>query len=102
MVEKIYKSKCCNAEIKQEGEPDFIGSEDVCTVHYVCLKCNEPCDIVEEEEKKIYCCECSKFLGIIRDAALRKKMEFVCCECREKWKARGVFDDIFGDLFRKK
>jgi len=42
---KEYRSKCCNAEVKTEGMPDFIGSREICTVHYVCLKCGEPCDI---------------------------------------------------------
>lgn len=45
MIEKVYRSKCCNAEVKTNGMPDFIGSKDACTVSYVCLKCNKPCDL---------------------------------------------------------
>lgn len=44
-----YVSKCCKAEVKSEGIPDFIGSDEVVTVHYVCKKCGEPCDVVNKE-----------------------------------------------------
>lgn len=45
MAEKVYRSRCCNAEVKMDGMPDFMGSKYVCTVYYVCLKCNKPCDL---------------------------------------------------------
>lgn len=45
MIKKSYKSKCCNAEVKIGGTPDFIGSKGVCTIYYVCLKCDKPCDV---------------------------------------------------------
>lgn len=38
------KSNCCNAEMKEVGTPDFIGSDEVCTVHWECQKCKQPCD----------------------------------------------------------
>jgi hypothetical protein len=47
MNSKAYRSKCCNSEVRADGIPDFLGSSEVCTVHYVCLKCNNPCDVVE-------------------------------------------------------
>ncbi len=43
-----YRSKCCDAKVKIDGEPDFIGDDKVCTVSYVCLKCGKPCDVKEE------------------------------------------------------
>ena len=47
MTRKVYRSKCCNAKVRTDGVPDFIGSKEVCTVNYVCLKCNKPCDVSE-------------------------------------------------------
>jgi hypothetical protein len=47
MIKQDYRSKCCNAEVKAEGIPDFIGSKEVCTFNFVCLQCNKPCDVVE-------------------------------------------------------
>lgn len=52
MVKQEYKSKCCNAKVKIEGMPDFIGSEEVCTFSFVCLKCNKPCDVKKSKRKK--------------------------------------------------
>jgi rubrerythrin len=40
-----YRSVCCNAAVKVEGMPDFIGSAEVYTTHYVCQKCGYPCDV---------------------------------------------------------
>ena len=40
-----FKSKCCNAECKLGGLPDFIGSDIICTMYYVCTKCGKDCDI---------------------------------------------------------
>ncbi len=47
MTEKVYKSKCCNAEVRTDGVPDFIGSKEVCTINFVCLRCNKSCDVSE-------------------------------------------------------
>jgi len=47
MKNKKYKSKCCNASVKTEGLPDFHGDKYPCTVHYVCTKCKEACNIKE-------------------------------------------------------
>ena len=52
MTQVIYKSKCCKAEVRMNGMPDFIGSKEACTVYYVCLKCNKPCDIVASKSQK--------------------------------------------------
>lgn len=46
MTQKVHKSKCCSAEVRADGLPDFMGSKEVCTVSFTCLKCNNPCDIV--------------------------------------------------------
>ena len=52
MTEKAYRSKCCNAEVRTDGLPDFIGSKYVCTVSFICLKCNKPCNIVRPRSHK--------------------------------------------------
>lgn len=30
--------------MKEEGLPDFIGSEEICTMCWICSKCGLPCD----------------------------------------------------------
>lgn len=52
MTKKIYKSKCCNAETRTYGVPDFIGSKEVCTIRFICLKCNKPCDVIVPKGQK--------------------------------------------------
>jgi len=47
MTEAVCKSKCCNAEVRTVGVPDFIGSKGVCTISFVCLRCDKPCDVSE-------------------------------------------------------
>ena len=39
------KSQCCNADVIKGGRPDFAGDNYVCTMYYVCTKCNNPCDL---------------------------------------------------------
>ena len=50
-------SVCCSAEVRVcGGTYDFIGESAGCTMYYVCMKCNEPCDIKEDKshgKKKI-------------------------------------------------
>ena len=41
----FVKSKCCNANVKTRGLPDFFGDKYICTVYYVCQKCGKACDI---------------------------------------------------------
>lgn len=53
MIEKDFRSKCCNAEVKAGGLPDFIGGNEVCTVSYVCLKCKKPCDFTRDIKRAI-------------------------------------------------
>ncbi len=48
MTEKVYRSKCCNAEVKVEGMPDFLGSKEICTFHFSCLQCGKPCNVQEK------------------------------------------------------
>ncbi len=52
MTEKVYRSRCCNAEVRTEGMPDFLGSKEVCTVSYVCLKCDKSCNVVAPKGQK--------------------------------------------------
>ena len=56
MTKEVYRSKCCNAKVKASGIPDFLGSNDVCTVNYVCLKCNKSCDVVASKGQKQKVC----------------------------------------------
>lgn len=46
MQENREKSKCCRAPIRVVGMNDFIGSEDIGTLHYECEKCGQPCDAI--------------------------------------------------------
>ena len=45
------KSSCCNAKIKICGIGDFNDRDRVCTCHYECLKCGQPCNIHLKEKK---------------------------------------------------
>jgi len=44
----MFKSKCCNADVKYVMSPDFIGDDpkkmQVGTCSFVCEKCGKPCD----------------------------------------------------------
>jgi len=40
-----YKSKCCGADVKTCGTGDFHEKDEVCTCHFECSKCLQPCDI---------------------------------------------------------
>ncbi len=60
MTKFIYKSKCCNAEAGMTGIPDFLGSKAVCTVNFVCLKCNKPCDAVKPKSSGQKVCSVQK------------------------------------------
>lgn len=39
------KSNCCHAKVRIGGISDFIGDKIICTRYYICIKCNQPCDI---------------------------------------------------------
>lgn len=56
MTEKVYRSKCCNAEVRTDGMPDFIGSKNICTINYVCLECNNPCTVSESQNERVLSC----------------------------------------------
>ena len=62
MTKKGFRSKCCNAKARAEGVPDFLGSKEVCTVNYICLKCNKSCNVVapKGQKKKVYAVKKSK------------------------------------------
>lgn len=54
MLKRSFRSKCCDAKVKtRDGLPDFPGSNEVCTVSYVCTKCGEACDLKVNFEKRI-------------------------------------------------
>jgi len=66
-------------------------------------------------ERKIHCVRCNLYLGVIRDAKLRKTMVHLCDDCNTSYKAveiayrhkqdrdavgnNGMFGDVFGDIF---
>lgn len=52
MTRKEYRSKCCNAKVKTDGLPDFIGGNVISTVSPVCLKCGKGCNIVDVEQRR--------------------------------------------------
>jgi DNA-directed RNA polymerase subunit RPC12/RpoP len=67
-------------------------------------------------ERKIYCKECGRYVGTIKDAKLMKGLGFVCPHCNTKsdtpqssWidnmlksvDSNGAFGEVFGDLFGK-
>lgn len=57
-------------------------------------------------ERKIYCMGCDAYLGTIRDALLKKDIQYVCDECANPIPESKTdsFDlpDIFKTLFRGK
>ena len=42
---KNVTSDCCNAKIRLEGIPYFIGDNTIFTVNCFCSKCEKPCGI---------------------------------------------------------
>lgn len=63
MIEqRVYMSNnaittCCHAKVRVEGIPDFLGSKEVCTLHFTCLRCGKTCDlamsIIKIRERKV-------------------------------------------------
>lgn len=54
--------------------------------------------------KKLYCVGCGKYLGIIRDAKLRKNITHLCESCDRifqllKASKKSDYSDIFKDIF---
>jgi len=49
VIESQYRSKCCNAPVKTDGIPDFLGTKEVCTVSSICTKCNQGCDVIQKK-----------------------------------------------------
>ena len=49
MIEQQYRSKCCNAPVKTDGIPDFLGTKEVCTVSFTCTKCKKACDVIQKK-----------------------------------------------------
>jgi len=45
------KSTCCGAEVKIGGIGDFEGDKSACTQYYVCIQCQEACDVYLKERK---------------------------------------------------
>lgn len=60
-------------------------------------------------DREIRCARCKLYLGVIRDAKLRKTMVHHCDDCNTAYKAlemarntgndKSQFGDIFGDTF---
>lgn len=60
-------------------------------------------------DRKIYCAGCTIFLGVLRDAALKKGIRFLCKDCEAKRVALELqrktgasgLGDLFGGIFGK-
>lgn len=53
MVEKKYRSKCCDAKVRVAGGmPDFWENKEICTFYFSCLRCGKPCNTKRSEEYK--------------------------------------------------
>lgn len=60
--------------------------------------------------KKIHCAGCNAYLGVIRDAKLRKDVKFLCKNCetkritlemQRKTRTSASMESLFGGLFKK-
>ncbi len=56
MTENVRKSECCDAEVRMEGVPDFVGGKDICTVSFVCNECGNACNILPSHDKQVLSC----------------------------------------------
>lgn len=61
-------------------------------------------------DRKIYCAGCDTYLGVVRDAKLRKGVVFLCKNCeikrvalelQRKTKPSVDMGDLFGGIFKK-
>lgn len=61
-------------------------------------------------ERKIYCAGCTVYLGVLRDATLKKGIKFLCKNCetkrvalelQRKTKPSVNLEDMFGGVFKK-
>lgn len=43
-----YKSKCCNASVSIRGIGDFSNKDKVNTYYFICNKCKEACDVIQD------------------------------------------------------
>ncbi len=98
MSGKVYRSKCCNAKARAWGMPDFLGSKEVCTVHYVCRKCSKPCDLMvaKGQKRKIGAADKSKARKMVTkiSTALEERREILAVKKRiRKIKERLDFKD---------
>jgi len=50
--------------------------------------------------RKIFCTECDKYLGEIRDAKLLKGIKFLCPKCDYSRKATLEGENMFNTLFK--
>ncbi|MCF7835887.1 MAG: hypothetical protein K9M15_02080 [Candidatus Marinimicrobia bacterium] len=56
---------------------------------------SEKNDSSEEGKKKIYCCECGRFVGAVKyGSLLLKDLSFVCSKCREAWKSLKIYVEL--------
>jgi predicted SprT family Zn-dependent metalloprotease len=52
--------------------------------------------------KNIYCCICKDFVGVIRDAKLKKNLSYICEDCKEKITKPKDNVDFLKDIFGMK
>ena len=103
MSGKVYRSKCCNAKVRAWGMPDFLGSKEVCTVHYVCRKCNKPCDLMaaKGQKRKIGAAEKSKARKMVTkiSTALEERREILTVKKRIRKRKKRL--DFKGEILQK-
>jgi len=51
--------------------------------------------------KKIYCSECKTYLGVIRDAKLKKGMVYLCATCESARKLSRPRKNSIKDFFKE-
>ena len=76
MPDPDYRSKCCNAEVRSDGVPDFMGSDEICTISFSCLKCGNACDVVSPAEKD-RCVVCGKETEYAKDTHVDVRKNYI-------------------------
>lgn len=77
-IKSNLKSTCCNAEIKTNMVPDFIGDNPknmiIGTCYYICTKCDEPCNSYLKERKTWKINPATKIIGDKREKIHKKEI----------------------------
>lgn len=69
--------------------PDFIGSKEISTVNFTCLKCDKPCDVVRPKNYKQKACVVEMIELNLNDEVefrLTKEGRKTCSDYRRKYR----------------